>query len=112
MTIVQILGVIAALFVPNVAFLTLLYTMVKEQKMLTKSQHEKTVSIEAQVKNTHSINLREDIDDKHAELLIKIGEINQKIANIEEYNVERKHIAANEHKKLWNKIHQIERNKK
>ena len=84
MTIVQILGVIAALFVPNVAFLTLLYTMVKEQKMLTKSQHEKTVSIEAQVKNTHSINLREDIDDKHAELLIKIGEINQRIANIEE----------------------------
>lgn len=112
MTVIQLLGVIAALFVPNVAFLSLLYTMVKEQKTLTKDQHDKTVSIEAQVKNTHSINLRDDMDDKHSELLIKIGEINHRVANIEEYNAERKHIAANEHKRLWNKIHHIERNQR
>lgn len=68
---VAILPVFAPLVVANVGFLTLLYQVWKEQKLATRNQHE----IKKEVKNSHTVNLREDLDDKHNEVMRRLDHI-------------------------------------
>ena len=97
----ELLTAIAPLAVANTAFLTLIYTMFKEQK----KQHQTTKSIEHQVKNSHEINLRDDLDDKHSEVIEMLKVMNHRLEIVDTTQV--RHQAHID--KLWGKVHNLDR---
>ena len=102
----ELLTAIAPLAVANIAFFTLIYTMFKEQKKQSEQQHQTTKSIEHQVKNSHEINLRDDLDDKHSELIDMLKVMNHRLEIIDNTQVRHQtHID-----KLWGKVHNLDRN--
>ena len=95
----ELLTVAGMLFVPVVAFLGLIYKVVSEQR-------ETSRSIENQVKNSHNINLRDDLDDKHSEVVEMFKAVNHRLEIIDNTQVRHQsHID-----KLWGKVHNLDRN--
>ena len=73
--------------VPMVAFMTLLYRMFAEQKDRIAENSQNTRIIKEEVKNSHSKNLREDLDDNHSEVVDMFKMITNRFENIDKEQI-------------------------
>ena len=87
MIVLDVLQVSGLIMVPMVAFMTLLYRMFAEQKQRIVENSENTKIIKEEVKNSHDINLRDNMDDNHSEVIEMFKMINNRFENVDKEQV-------------------------